>query len=111
MALTRLGRSEEAAEVVKDIKPGHETQYAQCGYYNRVLVYNGSMSPEEALRVAESDQGGHLYATASYGVARYLLANGEKEKAWTILKRIADSDSWGGFAEHAARVDVAHWDE
>ena len=30
-------------------------------------------------------------------------------KAWAILKKIADADSWGGFAEHAARVDVQNW--
>ena len=109
MTLTRLGRHEEAAEIVKDIKPGHEVQYADCGYYNRVLVYNGTMTPEEALKVAEENPNGHYYATAAYGIARYYLSKGETEKAWTILKKIADSDSWGGFAEHAARVDVQNW--
>ena len=109
MTLTRLGRHEEAAEIVKDIKPGHEVQYADCGYYNRVLVYNGTMTPEEALKVAEENPDGHYYATAAYGIARYYLSKGETEKAWAILKKIADADSWGGFAEHAARVDVQNW--
>lgn len=109
MTLTRLGRHEEAAEIVKDIKPGHEVQYADCGYYNRVLVYNGTMTPEEALKVTEENPDGHYYATAAYGIARYYLSKGETEKAWAILKKIADADSWGGFAEHAARVDVQNW--
>ena len=108
LSLMHLGREDEAASVVADVEPGHPVQYADCGYYNRVLVYNGKMSPEEAMKVAESGDG-HLYATAAYGISYYYQTKGEYDKAYAILKKINDGESWGGFAEHAGRVDFANW--
>ncbi len=110
LTLMRLGKEKEAAEVVADIKPGHAVQYADCGYYNRVLVYNGTITPEEAMEAAGKGDG-HLYATASYGIACYYLFHGEKAKAYDILKKIDEDSSWGGFAEHAGRRDFAQWQD
>ena len=69
-----------------------------------------TMTPEEAMKVAESGTE-HLYATASYGIARYYLSKGEKEKAYAIIKKICEGETTGGFAEHAARVDFANWQD
>ncbi len=110
LSLMHLGRTEEAARVVADVKPGHPVQYADCGYYNRVLVYNGTITPEEAMKVAESGDA-HLYATAAYGISYYYLCKGEKDKAYEILKKIDAGESWGGFAEHAGRRDFANWEQ
>ena len=107
LTLMRLGKTKEAAQVVADVKPGHPVQYADCGYYNRVLTYNGTITPEQALEEAGKD--GHLYATAAYGIACWYLFHGERAKCYEILKNINDNPSWGGFAEHAGRRDFANW--
>lgn len=102
-----LGLTEKAAAVVADVKPGHPVQYADCGYYNRVLTYNGTITPEQAL--AEAGKDDHLYATGAYGIACWYRFHGQKEKCYEILKTINDNQAWGGFAEHAGRRDYAEW--
>lgn len=100
----RLGKPEEAARVVADVSPNEEERHHK-GYYNRVLVYGGKKSPEAVLAVAETlDE--HMYATYSYGVAFWYMTQGQQEKAYPILRRIAAGESWSGFAEQAARRDL-----
>lgn len=103
LTLTRLGKNEEAAAVVACVNPGEEDKHHK-GYYNRVLVYAGKKSAEEVLALAENmDE--HMYATYSYGIARWYIAASQEEKALPILRRIAENESWSGFAEQAARID------
>lgn len=108
LTLMHLGKTEEAAEVVADVKPGIPVQYADCGYYNRVLVYNGTITVEEAMKAANSGDE-HLYATSAYGLSYYYITKGEKAKAYEILKKISENSAWGGFAEHAGRRDFQQW--
>ena len=105
----RLGKAEEAAQAVADVRTGEEEKHHK-GYYNRVLVYAGKKSPEEVMAIAETlDE--HMYATYGYGVACWYVTQGQKEKALPILRRIAAGESWSGFAEQAARRDLAAWEE
>lgn len=70
------------------------------GYFDRVLVYNGTRNIDEVLAEAAAKDD-HMYATGAYGLAvyeEYVLGN--REKAKEILTRIAGRDeTWGGFAE------------
>lgn len=82
------------------------------GYFERVLVYNGTRDADEVLAEAEAKDD-HMFATGAYGLAVYFeCVTGEKEKAGKILKRIAQrDDTWGGFAEHAAAERLKTWNE
>ncbi len=109
MTLMKLGRMDEMREVAsrihKDMVPGGSE-----GYFERVLVYNGTRDADEVLAEAEAKDD-HMFATGAYGLAVYFeYVTGEKEKAYKILKKIADRDAtWGGFAEHAAADRLKVW--
>lgn len=112
LTLMHLGKTEEAARVVADVRTGEDDKHHK-GYYNRVLVYAGKKSPEEVMAIAETLDD-HMYATYGYGVAYWYMTQGQKDKAYAILRRIAenkDSKSWSGFAEQAARRDYAAWED
>ena len=101
----RLGKTQEAAAGVADVRTGEEEKHHK-GYYNRVLVYAGKKSPE-AVMAAAGTLDEHMYATYGYGVACWYLSHGEREKALAILRKIDAGESWSGFAEQAARIDLA----
>ena len=105
LARMRLGKTEEAAAGVADVRTGEEAKHHK-GYYNRVLVYAGKKSPE-AVMAAAGTLDEHMYATYGYGVACWYLYHGEREKALAILRKIDAGESWSGFAEQAARIDLA----
>ena len=97
----------KAARIHADMEPGMSE-----GYFDRVLVYNGTRNIDEVLAEAAAKDD-HMYATGAYGLAvyeEYVLGN--REKAKEILTRIAGRDeTWGGFAEHAAADQLKHWDD
>lgn len=111
MTLMKLGRLDEMKSVAdrirRDMVPGGSE-----GYFERVLVYNGTRDADEVLAEAEAKDD-HMFATGAYGLAVYFeCVTGEKEKAGKILKRIAQrDDTWGGFAEHAAAERLKTWNE
>ena len=81
---------------------------AGVGYYDRCLAYNGTITLEQAISIAES-RDDHMYATGAYGLAVYyecVLHQPEKTlKRW--LQNILSKDTtWAGFAEHAAYEDI-----
>lgn len=96
-----------ASRIHADMEPGMSE-----GYFDRVLVYNGTRNIDEVLAEAAAKDD-HMYATGAYGLAvyeEYVLGN--REKAKEILTRIAGRDeTWGGFAEHAAADQLKHWDD
>ena len=111
MTLMKMGRIDDmrkaAARIHADMEPGMSE-----GYFDRVLVYNGTRNIDEVLAEAAAKDD-HMYATGAYGLAvyeEYVLGN--REKAKEILTRIAGRDeTWGGFAEHAAADQLKHWDD
>lgn len=111
MTLMKMGRIDDmrkaASRIHADMEPGMSE-----GYFDRVLVYNGTRNIDEVLAEAAAKDD-HMYATGAYGLAvyeEYVLGN--REKAKEILTRIAGRDeTWGGFAEHAAADQLKYWDD
>lgn len=102
MTLMRMGKLDEMREVAGRIRPDMVAGGSE-GYFERVLVYNGSRDAGEVLAEAEALDD-HGFATGAYGLAVYFeCVTGERDKAKRILEEIAKRDeTWGGFAEHAA---------
>lgn len=109
MTLMKMGRLDEMREVAARIHPDM-VPGGSAGYFERVLVYNGTRTADEVLALAETKDD-HMFATYSYGLAVYYeFVTGEKDKAKRILERIAQRDeTWGGFAEHAAADRLKVW--
>lgn len=109
MTLNRLGRHDEAEAALARI-PDNAPPEEDVEYYNRLMVYKGIYDAGEMLARAETLDD-HMYATLSYGIARFLLARGDAQRARNILITIANRDkTWGGFAEQAAYWDLVRGD-
>lgn len=111
MTLMKMGDLEGMREVANRIRPDM-VPGDSAGYFERCLVYNGTRQADEVLAEAEA-QDDHMFATGAYGLAVYYqYVLNDREKARAILERIASRDeTWSGFAEHAAAIDLKNWEE
>lgn len=107
-ALTREGRMDEAstlaASIDDDIDYGENYSYYKC-----VMLYKGLMTMEEVLKVDEDDIPDITLAVNSYGAANFLLANGDLDSSYTLMRqtvKAAEGDKWSAFAYLAASADL-----
>ena len=104
LTLMQLGELDEMRQTAMIITPEMVLGISR-EYHQRVLVYNGTNTPDEVLPRIEALPD-HVFATASYGIAVYLdKVLGQHERATQLLRSIAErTKSWAGFAEQACRV-------
>jgi tetratricopeptide (TPR) repeat protein len=105
MTLMRLGKKEEAAELLKlvseDTDPGENISYKK-----RVLMYKGIIKPEDLIEFDGAEFPDLELATQGYGLANYYLLMGKNEKANELLEKIIAHDTfWSAFGYLAAVVD------
>lgn len=108
MTLRRLGRRDEAAELLRPIHADLDI-IENDAYHRRLLMYRGEVAPEELLDLrADNDPDVALaIATQGYGVGNWYLAEGDPETAREIFLRIVDGTSWAAFGYIAAEADLA----
>jgi tetratricopeptide (TPR) repeat protein len=102
MTLRRLGRHDEAAEVLAPFGPD-VTVLENESYLRRIRLYRGELTPEELLE-GEDDL---ALATQGFGLANWHLVRGETEQARLILQRVLDLGNWPAFGHIAAEADMA----
>lgn len=110
LTLLNLGEQKQADEVAaritKDMDPGEN-----IAYMKRVLVYNGSISPEDALSWYEQADEPINKLTFAYGFSRYLETHGRDELAARIKKDLealsTDTTLRYGFAALAYKARKA----
>lgn len=94
MVLLRLGRHDEAEKLLEPIEQG--TELIEVGdYYQTLLMYKGSMAPEELLELARSE-GPIRFMTRAQAIGNLHLSKGETGKAVEIFKEIMSAGSWTG---------------
>jgi dipeptidyl aminopeptidase/acylaminoacyl peptidase len=103
MTLRRLGRNDEAAEVLRPITKDLKVADNQS-YFNRLLMYKGEKSPEELLGPR---QDGVELATYGYGVGNWYLVNGDKPRAVEVFRKVVAGPQWPAFGFIAAEADLA----
>ena len=105
MTLRRLGRDADAAEVVKPFR--RDMDVIENGTYQRLLLlYKGDL-PADSLLSLGSGEMSVTDATAAYGIGNWHLANGRREEAERIFRRILAGGQWGAFGYIAAEADLA----
>jgi dipeptidyl aminopeptidase/acylaminoacyl peptidase len=103
MTLRRLGRKEEAAEVLRPIT--RDLKVAEgMSYLNRLLMYKGEKTPEELLAGREDPI---ELATYGYGVGNWYLVNGDKGRAVATFREVVAGTQWPAFGFIAAEADLA----
>ena len=103
MALRRLGRDEEAAEVLERITADMDV-IENTSYHRLLLMYRGEIEADELWDPESEDPSGVAIA---YGVANWHYYNGRRERAEEMFRRILEGSGWAGFGYIAAEAEVA----
>jgi tetratricopeptide (TPR) repeat protein len=103
MALRRLGRDEEAAEVLEPIHA--DMDVIENGVYHQLLLmYKGEITPQSLL---EPGDGSSENQATLYGVGNYFFYNGKQQEAVEIFERLLSGAGWAGFGYIAAEAELA----
>jgi len=103
MALRRLNRDEEAAEVLEPIHAVMEVIENQV-YHQLLLMYKGEITPESLL---DPGDGSSENQATLYGVGSYFYSNSREQEAVEVFDRILAGSGWAGFGYIAAEADLA----
>lgn len=102
MTYRRLGRQEEAAAVLEPIR-ADMTILENTAYHRRLLLYRGDL-PIDSLLATETDDAVQI-ATYGYGVASWLLVQGDTAGAQQLFRRILEQPNWAAFGYIAAEAE------
>ena len=102
MTLRRLGREEEARQVLEPIHAGMDIIENQA-YHRLLLMYKGELSPEE-LRAGSS--GDLDPPTLGYGLGNWHLYNGRRDEAVRTFREVLAGGNWGAFGYVAAEAEL-----
>ncbi len=108
MTLRRLGRDDEAREVLEPIHAGMDL-IENHDYHRLLLMYKGDREPEELL-ARTRETGGVGLATTAYGVGNRYLYGGDLDRAVEVFRSIVETDTWAAFGTIAAEADLARID-
>ncbi len=108
MTLRRLGRDDEAREVLEPIHAGMDL-IENHDYHRLLLMYKGDREPEELL-AEKREAGGVGLATTAYGVGNRYLYGGDLDRAVEVFRSIVETDTWAAFGAIAAEADLARID-
>ncbi len=107
MAWRRLGKNDEAAQLIANI-PDTLQLIENDSYYNRLLMYKGLKKPEDLLDFTKNDLDAQLdLVTQGYGVGNWYFYHGELEKATEVFHKILDTEHWSAFGYIAAEAELA----
>lgn len=104
MTLMRLGRKDEAAQVLERISPKMEI-LENGAYHRRLLMYKGLEKPEALLDAGAGDA--TAVATQGYGVGNYYLVTGNPDGARRVFAQVTAGSGWNAFGYIAAEADLA----
>ncbi|MDX1627573.1 MAG: tetratricopeptide repeat protein [Fulvivirga sp.] len=107
MTHRRLDESKKADALLEKIAPDIEVIENQA-YLNRLMMYKGTIEPQELLEVSNENQDPELtMATQGYGVGNYYLYNGDTTRAVEVFKQVIKGDYWSAFGFIAAEAELA----
>lgn len=110
MTLRRLNQNKEAEKALEPIKDGMDIIENQA-YYTLLKMYQGKLTPEKILEDMEKSGNGLNNVSVAYGIGKWYLYNGQREKAFEVFRKITSSDQWASFgfiAAEAAMNQKAH---
>ncbi|MFC1555937.1 tetratricopeptide repeat protein, partial [candidate division KSB1 bacterium] len=105
MTLRRMGRDQDAEEVLEPITEDMDV-FENMAYYYLLLFYKGIYT-EEDLFSKESSVLGYMFEGTKYGLANWYYYNGNIDKAKNMFQEIVDKPGWGSFAAITAEADLS----
>jgi N-acetylmuramoyl-L-alanine amidase len=102
-AALRAGRDAEAEELLEAIPLGLSVE-ENIAYYHDLLFYKGELTAAELLNPGEDAP--YRRETVGYGVANWLLVQGDTAGAKALLEELVQDPWWPGFGRIAAEVEL-----
>jgi tetratricopeptide (TPR) repeat protein len=102
-AALRAGREEVAAELLSGVPNGLNVG-ENLPYYHDLLFYKGEMTAEELLDPGPDAP--YRLETVGYGVANWLIAQGDTVQATHLLRELVKDEWWPGFGRICAEVEL-----
>lgn len=103
MILRRMGRDDDARAVL-DVISTDMNVIENFGYYDLCLFYKGARTFDELVAANEDTPGG---SAVGYGLANWLMVEGETGRGRAMLEDLAANDGWSAFGVIAAEADLA----
>ncbi len=101
MTLRRQGRFDEAREFLTTMSDREILENE--AYRDRLKMYAGELAPAELLGAGDDDV---AIATYGYGVAEFLLTEGETDRALDLMKKVTMGRYWPAFGFIAAEAEL-----
>jgi len=111
MTYRRQRASQKANELLNRITPDMII-IENDAYYNRLMMYQELLSPEELLDFDNMTEDNLLsLVTQGYGVGNWYLYNGERSKAKAIFEKVTSTKYWSAFGFIAAEAELARMNQ
>jgi tetratricopeptide (TPR) repeat protein len=105
IALRRLGRDTEAAELLQGLRDEMEI-LENDSYHDLLMLYAGRLNAVELQgRLDRGD--GPSQAALAYGLARWYDDGGDAQRAHEVYRRIVTEAPWAAFGAIAAEAEIA----
>lgn len=106
MALRRAGRTQEAAAALEPIRDGFDI-IENDSYYRLVKMYKTGVPATVVDSILGAGVQNPSDASFAYGVANWVLYNGDTTRAVRAFEQLMSGGSWASFGFIAAEADVA----
>ena len=106
MALRRAGRAQEAAAALEPIRDGFDI-IENDSYYRLVRMYKTGVPATVVDSILGAGVQNPSDASFAYGVANWVLYNGDTTRAVRAFEQLMSGGSWASFGFIAAEADVA----
>ncbi len=105
--LQRLGKKEEAKQLVAKLPADFDVEIEPSGYSRACAMYQGRIKPED-LMDGRMNGDGPQGVTMGYALANYYYINGDMQKSNDVINQVltvGDDAWWSGFGYLASMVD------
>ena len=106
MALRRAGRGQEAEAALEPIRDGFDI-IENDSYYRLVRLYKTGVPKAVVDSILGAGVQNPSDASFAYGVANWVLYNGDTTRAVRAMEQLMSGGSWASFGFIAAEADVA----
>jgi tetratricopeptide (TPR) repeat protein len=105
LSLRRMGQAAQAAEVLKQFRPGMDV-IENDAYYRLLLLFRSDL-PRDSLAIGGGADQALQDATMGYGLGAWDWINGRRDAAIRTWQEVLQGGSWPSFGYVAAEADVA----
>jgi tetratricopeptide (TPR) repeat protein len=102
-AALRAGREGAADELLEAVSPDLDIS-ENVAYFHDLLMYKGLMTAEQLLNPGPDAP--YRRETVGYGVANWMLVQGDTVGATALLEELVEDPWWPGFGRVAAEVEL-----